>query len=249
MKVQPLQHFQTDGETWERRAERGKLPAVIDPGDLKGRKNLYIDILQKLAVKKALGEDKVKFIIDFGCGSGRFSDLLSTRAEFLLGLEITLPMLLMAKEECSGSNCGFALFDGLNLPIKEGKADTIVSINVLQYITNESELAQVLSGVKKSLKPEGKFVCVEQVTGNKKRWQRDYRTYLSFFKQHDFGKIADYPIRKGHFLGLYPIYLGLVPQMFFSAIARMEMFLRKILWHSVWDYQDHLFVMKKLSDV
>ena len=72
MKVQPLQHFQTDGETWEMRAEKGKLPAVIDPDDLKGRKNLYIDILQKLAVKKALGEDKAKIIIDFGCGSGRF---------------------------------------------------------------------------------------------------------------------------------------------------------------------------------
>ena len=154
-------------------------------------------------------------------------------------------MLLMAKEECSCSNCGFALFDGLNLPIKEGRADAIVSINVLQYITDESELTKVLSGVKNSLKSGGRFICVEQVTRNSKRWQRDFKTYLRLFKQHDFGKIADYPIRKGHFLWLYPIYLGLVPQMFFSTIAKMEMFLRKILWHSVWDYQDHLFVMKR----
>ena len=39
MKTEQLKHFQTDGETWERRAEKGKLPAVIDPADLKGRKN------------------------------------------------------------------------------------------------------------------------------------------------------------------------------------------------------------------
>ena len=245
MKTQTLQHFQTDGDTWEMRAERGKLPAVIDPGDLKGRKNLYIDILQKLAVQEALGGDKAKLIIDFGCGSGRFSELLSQKAKFLLGLEITLPMLLLAKVECSCSHSGFVLFDGLNLPIKEGKADTIVSINVLQYITDDHELRKVLSEVKRSLKSGGRFICIEQVTKNHKRWQRDYRTYLRFFKQHDFGKIADYPIRKGHFLWLYPIYLGLVPRMFFSTIAKMEMFLRKILWHSVWDYQDHLYVMKR----
>jgi SAM-dependent methyltransferase len=247
MKTQTLQHFQTDGETWEIRAKKGKLPAVIDPGDLKGRKNLYIDILQKLAIQKAMGKDKAEIMLDFGCGSGRFSEMLAQRAEFLLGLEITLPMLLLAKEECSSSNCSFALFDGLNLPIKEGRADAIVSINVLQYITDESELIQVLSRVKNSLKPGGRFICVEQVTGNKKRWQRDYRTYLRLFQQHDFENIADYPIRKGHFLWLYPIYLGLVPQMFFNIIAKLEMFLRKILWHSVWDYQDHLFVMKRRS--
>lgn len=247
MKTETLQHFQTDGETWEMRVEKGRLPAVIDPGDLKGSKNLYIDILQKLAVKTALGEEKAKFIIDFGCGSGRFSELLSPRAEFLLGLEITLPMLLMAKDECSCSNCGFALFDGLNLPIKEGRADAIVSINVLQYVTDESELTKVLSGVKNSLKSGGRFICIEQVTKNHKRWQRDFKTYLRLFKQHDFLKIADYPIRKGHFLWLYPIYLGLVPQMFFITIAKIEMLLRKILWHSVRDYQDHLFVMKRRS--
>jgi ubiquinone/menaquinone biosynthesis C-methylase UbiE len=245
MKVQTLQHFQTDGETWDKRAEKGKLPAVIDPGDLKGRKNLYIDILQKLAIQKALGREKARFIVDFGCGSGRFSALLAQRCEFLVGVEITRSMLPLAKEECNFSNVGFVLFDGLNLPIKEGGADIMVSINVLQYITDDFELNKILSELNRSLKSEGKLLCIEQVTRNKKRWQRDHQTYLHFFEQNGFQKVTDNPIRKGHFLWLYPIYFGLVPKRFLKTMAKFEMFLRKILWHSAWDYQDHLFVMKK----
>ena len=245
MQTKTLQHFQTDGETWEKRAEKGKLPAVIDPGDLKGRKNLYIDTLQKLALEKELGSEKAKFIVDLGCGNGRFSSLLAGKCEFLLGVEITHPMLLMAKDDCPCSNIGFALFDGLNLPIQEEKVDAVVSINVLQYIQDNSELRRVLSEVKSSLRPGGKFICIEQVTKNKKRWQRNHKTYLQFFAGNDFEKVADYPIRKGHFLWLYPIYLGLIPKTLFKALAKFEMFLRKVLWHSLWDYQDHLFMMKK----
>lgn len=246
MKAQTLQHFQTDGETWDKRAKKGKLPAVIDPGDLKGRKNLYIDILQKLAVQKALGKEKAKFIVDFGCGSGRFSDLLAQKCEFLVGVEITPSMLPLAKQECKSSNIGFVLFDGLNLPIKKGEADIIVSINVLQYVTDDSELRKILSELQRSLKSGGKFICIEQVTRNKNRWQRDHQTYLHFFEQNAFQKVTDHPIRKGHFLWLYPIYLGLVPTGFLKTMARFEMLLRKILWHSLWDYQDHLFKMRKM---
>jgi len=245
MKTQKLQHFQTDGETWERRAEKGKLPAVIDPGDLKGRKNLYIDTLQKMAIQKALGRTKKQVTIDFGCGSGRFSELLSRHCMFLVGIEITSDMLTIAKNECNDSNIAFVLYDGLNLPIKEQGADLLVSVNVLQYITDDGELEKVLEEIRRSLRPNGEFLCVEQVTKNKKRWQRDLKTYLDFFERNSLGRIADYPIRKGHFSWLYPIYLGLVPRSFLGVVARFEMFIRKIFWHSVWDYQDHLFRMKK----
>ena len=248
MKAQQLQHFQTDGEAWEKRTEKGKLPAVIDPGDLRGRKNLYIDTLQKMVVRKVLGKEKRGFILDFGCGSGRFSDLLAQRCEFLIGVEITHQMLLLAKDETRCPNTAFVLFDGLNLPVEEERADAVISINVLQYITDDSELREVLSEVQKSLKPGGKFICIEQITKNNRRWQRDLKTYLRHFEKNNFKKVADYPIRKGHFLLLYPIYLGLVPTIALRTIAKLEMFLRKILWHSCWDYQDHFFELEKKGE-
>ena len=246
MKTQELQHFQTDGETWEKRAKKGKLPAVIDPGDLKGRKNLYIDTLQKIAIQKALSEGKKGIIIDFGCGSGRFSDLLSQYCQFLVGLEITPQMVEITKNESKNSNVGFVLYDGLNLPLKENKADLLVSINVFQYIMDDFELEKVLKEIRKCLKPQGELVCIEQVTKNKKRWQRDFKTYLDFFKQNNFKKTADYPIRKGHFLWLYPVLLGFIPTRFFKILAKFDIALRRILWHSVWDYEDHLFKMEKI---
>jgi len=246
METEQLQHFQTSGETWGKLAEKGKLPAVIDPRDLKGRKNLYIDILQKRAIQKALGKEKRKFILDFGCGSGRFSDLLVRRCEFMLGVEITKEMLDLAKDECEQKDIGLALFDGLNLPIKDEKVDAAISVTVLQYITDDSLLNRVLSEVQKSLKPGGKFICIEQVTKNKKRWQRDLKTYLHLFEQNNFKKVADYPIRKGHFLLLYPIYFGLIPKIFFKVVANFEMILRKIFRHSLRDYHEYFFEMKKI---
>jgi SAM-dependent methyltransferase len=245
MKMQQLQHFQTDGETWQRRAEKGKLPAVIDPGDLKGRKNFYIDMLQKMVIKKALGTGKRKFVIDFGCGSGRFSKILADSCEFLMGLEITEEMLHLAKEENPFANNALILFDGLRLPAKDKTADAIICVNVLQYITDDSELDRVLSELHRSLKTGGRLICIEQGTKNKKRWQRHPKTYLRFFNQNSLKRVANYPIRKGHFLLLYPIYFGLIPRWAFRAIAGFELFLRRILWHSFWDYQDHFFEMER----
>jgi SAM-dependent methyltransferase len=245
MKTQELKHFQTDGETWERRAQKGSLPAVIDPCDLRGRKNSYIDQLQKMVIRRALGKAKNGFILDFGCGSGRFSDLLARNCGFLVGVEITREMLDMARHDCRSANVGFVLFDGLHLPVKAREVDLAVSVNVLQYVTDDSELDRVLSEVRRSLKPGGRFLCIEQVTKNKNRWQRSLETYLDSFRQNDFEKLADYPIRKGRFLLLHPIYLGLVPKAWLGAVARFEMFLRRLLWHSSWDYQDHFFELVK----
>jgi SAM-dependent methyltransferase len=243
MKTKQLKHFQTDGESWEKRAEKGKLPSVIDPGDLRGRKNFYIDLLQKMVIQKALGKKKKQTILDFGCGSGRFSDLLAQNCNFLVGTEITHEMLNMAKEESRFSNVGFVLFDGLHLPIKDRKVDLVVSVNVLQYITDDSELIKVLCELGRTLVPGGRFLCIEQTSKN--RWQRNLQSYLDHFEKNDFKKLADYPIRRGHFILLYPIYLGLIPKALFGMVARFETFLRKTLWHSSWDYQDHFFELIK----
>jgi SAM-dependent methyltransferase len=245
MKGIRLESSGTPAEGWQKLAEKGRLAAVIDPNDVKGRKNLYIDTLQKIAVQRALKREEGRFILDFGCGNGRFSDLLAKRCEFLVGVEITGDMLRLAKEERECSNIGLVLFDGLSLPLQEGKVDAAISVNVLQYVTDDSELKMVLSEVHRSLKPEGRFVCVEQVTNNKKRWQRSLKEYLGVFEQNDFVVTADYPIRKGHFLLLCPIYFGLIPKALLGAVARLELSLRRILWHSPWDYQEHLFEFEK----
>ncbi len=245
MKGVRLQNSGPPAEGWQKLAEKGRLAAVIDPNDVKGRKNLYIDTLQKIAVQRALKREEGRFILDFGCGSGRFSDLLAGRYELVLGVEITHDMLRLAKHECESSNIGLVLFDGLQLPVKGGELDAVISVNVIQYVTDDAELKIVLSEVHRSLKPEGRFVCVEQVTNNKKRWQRSLKEYLGLFEQNDFVVTADYPIRKGHFLLLCPIYFGLIPRALLGAVARLELSLRRILWHSPWDYQEHLFEFEK----
>jgi len=49
MDTEQLEHFQTHGETWKKRAGKQKPPTVIDPDTLKVIENLCIRTLQKVA--------------------------------------------------------------------------------------------------------------------------------------------------------------------------------------------------------
>ena len=59
---------------WDDRAELAGLAAILDDKDRPGRKNRYIDMIQKLALgERYVGGSRV---LDLGCGSGRLSPWL-----------------------------------------------------------------------------------------------------------------------------------------------------------------------------
>jgi ubiquinone/menaquinone biosynthesis C-methylase UbiE len=230
---------------WNKIAKKGDLTAVIDPNDIKGRKNTYIDILQKLALSKHLDKNP-SVTIDLGCGIGRLSNMLSKISDFVVGIEITKEMLNFAIQQVKYPNIGFVLFDGINLPIKNEKVDLVVTISVLQWITNTVKLKKLINEIKRCVKPKGVLLFIEQVTRNKRRFQRHYKEYIQLFEENNLKIISAYPIRKGHCLILYPILLGFVPKSWFIPLAKMEMWIRRHLWSSKWDYEDYLFKLERI---
>ena len=59
------------------------LRLVIDPADTKGHKNRYINVLQHITLKDALGDTSKLMALDVGCGIKRFRDLFNGTLELM----------------------------------------------------------------------------------------------------------------------------------------------------------------------
>jgi len=85
--------------TGAREQGKGFLASGIDPGDRKGYKNYYIDLLQKAALQEVLKLNGDEVVLDFGCGSGRFSYWIAPKVKKGSGLEITREMIDLAEKK------------------------------------------------------------------------------------------------------------------------------------------------------
>jgi len=156
---QPLDGF------WQHHASLGTLRSVIDPKNVDNRKNKYIHLFHKQAIKSILPDIKNLNVLDFGCGTGRFSLLLSRKAHKVINVDITFEMIEIAKQRSTASNIYYGMIDGSNLPLKDTSIDFIVSVWVLQYAAREKEvLRKIIEEFTRVLKPEGKIFALEQAS-------------------------------------------------------------------------------------
>ena len=125
--------FQTAGPSWSARASLGGLNAVLDPGG-SARRNLFLHGIHTFGAERALRYfPRNGAIIDFGCGTGRFTAFFASRQMRVLGTEVTPEMLEQAKKECTEGSCEFALTDGVSLPRAAASIDGIWCCGVLRY--------------------------------------------------------------------------------------------------------------------
>lgn len=125
--------FQTAGPSWSARASLGGLAAVLAPGG-SARGNLFLHGIHVFGGERALKYfPRDSAIIDFGCGTGRFTTFFALRQRRVLGTEVTPEMLEQAKKECTKASCEFALTDGVSLPCASASVDGIWCCSVLRY--------------------------------------------------------------------------------------------------------------------
>src|ERR1022692_1102599 len=92
------------GMSWSDRLQFGPLGYALDPNDKTGRKNLYIDTVHRIGIRRALGARRYRRALDFGCGCGRLLDELHVCAEEVYGIDRTAPALDVAQESHVGAN-------------------------------------------------------------------------------------------------------------------------------------------------
>jgi SAM-dependent methyltransferase len=229
---------------WSQRAEEGFLASGIDPGDRRGLKNYYIDLLQKVALGEMLELRGNEIVLDFGCGRGRFSYWIAPRVKKVVGLEITPEMIELAEKNRAAQNVEFMVYDGGHFPVFPFPFDLILSVGVLQVMKGEL-LKNTLSGLAQCLKKDGKLYFIEQASDNPKIDRPNIKEYLDAFKESNLECLQHYPIRKGRWWLLYLIRYGVIPKGWFRQIAHYELEKRRKEKGSIHFYKDFLFLLGK----
>ena len=231
-------------EDWGERAERGFLASGIDPGDQKGCKNHYIDLLQKKALEEMLNLKGDEVVLDFGCGSGRISYWIAPRVRKVLGLEVTPEMLSLAEKHRSAQNVEFVLYDGDRFPSLSSMVDLVLSVGVLQIFRKEA-LTDKVSGLCSFLRPGGRMLLIEQVSDDPKVNRPCLNEYLLSFREAGLSIVQSYPIREGRWWPLYLIRYGIIPNRFLGRIAGYELRRLRHGGGSFTYYRDYLFALMK----
>lgn len=229
---------------WAKRAQKGFLASGIDPADRRGHKNDYIDLLQKIALEEVLELKGDEVVLDFGCGSGRFSCWIASRVKKVVGLEVTAEMVELAERYRTAENVEFKVYDGTHFPPLPYSFDLILSVGVLQIMKAEF-LKSTLSSLAKYLKKDGRFYLIEQASDNPKVERPTVAEYLQAFKKLELECLQYYAIRNGRWWLLYLIRYGLIPKDFFPRIAHHELLKRRGERGRIHFYKDFLFLLKK----
>ena len=228
---------------WSQRAGKGFFASGIDPADRKGHKNYYIDLLQKAALEEALQLKGNEIVLDFGCGSGRFSYWIAPKVKKVVGLEITPEMIALAEENRTVENVEFMVYDGIHLPAMQSLFDIIVSVWVLQYM-DMGRLKRMLSELARYLRPGGRACLIEQASDNPQVERPRVEEYLQAFKESNLECVRYYPIRNGRWWMLYLIRYGMIPKGWFRQIARYELEKRRKETAFIRFYKDFLFMLR-----
>jgi cyclopropane fatty-acyl-phospholipid synthase-like methyltransferase len=233
-----------EGLQWRKRAEAGFLASGIDPADRKGYKNYYIDVLQKMALEKALDLTGSEVILDFGCGSGRISYWMAPRVKKVVGLEVTPEMIDLAETNRTAGNVEFVLYDGVHFPAFPYPFDFILSVGVLQTMRGEV-LKKTIFQLGQYLKPEGKLCLIEQASDNPRIGRPSVREYLQAFEESKLECLQHYAIRRGRWWILYLIRYGMTCKGWLSRIACYELEKRREEKQFIHFYKDFLFLLRK----
>jgi len=116
-------------------------------------KNEVYDYLNKVS--------KNKVILDAGCGTGKYLELLEQNGEMYIGVDLSSNQLEKAKVKSIKDSSMFICSNLSNINLDDNSVDLIISSWVLGTITNLDERNKCLNELKRILKPNGAIILIE----------------------------------------------------------------------------------------
>jgi len=160
--------FQTTGLSWSERASLGGLNAVLAPQGSEQR-NRFLHGVHNFGATRALRYlPRDGAIVDFGCGTGRFTNFFASHHRHLVCTEVTPEMLTQAAKDCHESHCQFVLTDGVALPLASASMDGVWCCAVLRYslFVPNPAYAQIAKEMYRVLRPGAYVVNCEMCVDN-----------------------------------------------------------------------------------
>lgn len=108
---------------------------------------------------KELVKDKI--VLDAGCGTGKFLNVLENSSSKYIGIDLSNYQLEKARQKSKKSTSEFICSNLTNIPLNDNSLDLIISTWVLGTITDLDEREKCLNELKRILKPNGIIILVE----------------------------------------------------------------------------------------
>lgn len=137
--------------------------------------------LEAIAIRKVLGNSNYKKVLELGCGTGKNTEWLVTKAKYLTCVDFSVKMLSRAKEKIKSENVKFMKGDiKKKWKITKPKYDLVTCSLILEHIKDLDFIFSQAHGV---LKKDGLFYIGElhpqkQYLGSKARFEKGKKTVV-----------------------------------------------------------------------
>ena len=194
-----------DRDYWEDRARRHGPRAA---GYSDAAMDAYEDRLRQSAIERLLGGGRGRHLLDAGSGSGRWSVRMAQTGWVVTGADISESFIALATPAPNVTYVHGAIED-LDLPA--ATFDAVLSVTVLQHITDDRHFGAALDNLARMLRPNGVIAVLEyaplRVFGRMPAYMkaRSRRDWIEAFTSRGFKPRSESGIR---FLGHGPYMLA-----------------------------------------
>jgi ubiquinone/menaquinone biosynthesis C-methylase UbiE len=195
----------SDRDYWEERTRHYGARAA---GYRDAAMDAYEDRLRRSAVERFLGSGNGRHLLDAGCGSGRWSLRLADSGWVVTGADITEALIALAP---AAPNVTYITGSIQELKLPTASFDAVLSITVLQHITDDGAFEAALDNLTRMLRPGGRIAVLEyaplQVLGAMPAniRARSRAEWVRAFRSRGYTKRAETGVR---FLGHGPYMLA-----------------------------------------
>lgn len=234
-------------------SENGKY-ATQTPNNKGKSKSKYVESVFTLVLIPYFDNGEFNTVLDFGCGTGVFTQRLTNHAQHVTGVDISENLIQKAQTMYQNNHAiDFQLINQEELPFPNNYFDAVVAREVLCYVP-DNQLSLVLSELFRVMKPSGKLFWLEQVS-NTPFWQKNPASpymvrrspaqILEFVNQAGFTLNHQRKVRTPRFFLIYIAWFRLLPQFLINRIIPLE-----ILWHRFFNqpsrrWWNELFMIEK----
>jgi len=121
----------------------------------KNEADYYVYLLHLASYNYATKYAKGNKVLDYGCGTGYGSKILSKVAESVIGIDISSEAIIYAQNNFGSPNTYYLKIENGFLPFNDNSFDLITSFQVIEHIYDTK---QYLNEIERVLKPGGLFL-------------------------------------------------------------------------------------------